>query len=95
MVRAIWMCLSSSMFGALAMFFFDRERGRRRRNMLRDGLAARFRRVGRGLKHFWRGAAAETYGVSHRIIHFVPRTTDVADDEPLLPVAFQFFKTLR
>ena len=83
MVRAIWMCLSSSMFGALAMFFFDRERGRRRRNMLRDRLAARFRRVGRGLKHFWRGAAAETYGVSHRIVHFVPRTTDVADDETL------------
>lgn len=31
----------------------------------------------------WRGAAAETYGVSHRIVHLVPRPTDVADDETL------------
>ncbi len=83
MVRAIWMCLSSSIFGALAMFFFDRERGRRRRHMLRDRVAARIRRVGRGIKHFWRGAAAETSGVSHRIVHLVPRPTDVADDETL------------
>ena len=31
----------------------------------------------------WRGAAAETYGVSHRIVHLVPRPTDVADDDTL------------
>jgi hypothetical protein len=31
----------------------------------------------------WRGAAAETYGVSHRIVHLVPRATDVPDDETL------------
>jgi hypothetical protein len=80
-VRAIWMCLCSSIFGAVAMFFFDREQGRRRRHMLRDRLMARFRRFGRGITHFWRGAAAETYGVSHRVVHLVPRSTDVADDE--------------
>ena len=83
MVRAIWMCLSSSIAGALAMYFFDRERGRRRRHMLRDRFAARLRRTGRSIRHAFRGAAAETYGVSHRIVHLVPRQTDVADDETL------------
>jgi hypothetical protein len=82
-VRAIWICLSSSIVGALAMFFFDREQGRRRRHMLRDRFMARLRRIGRSLRHAWRGAAAETYGVSHRFVHLVPRQTDVADDETL------------
>jgi osmotically-inducible protein OsmY len=82
-VRAIWMCLSSSMFGVLAMYFFDRERGRRRRHMLRDRLTARARRSGRSIRHLWRGAAAETYGVSRRVVHLAPRTTDVVDDETL------------
>src|SRR6266851_4280702 len=82
-MRAIWMCLSSSVFGALVMYFFDIERGRRRRHMLRDRLMARVRRVGRGIGHVSRGAAAGTYGVSHRIVHLVPKTTDVADDETL------------
>jgi osmotically-inducible protein OsmY len=31
----------------------------------------------------WRGAAAEGYGVSQRIVHLVPRETEVADDETL------------
>jgi osmotically-inducible protein OsmY len=31
----------------------------------------------------WRGATAETYGMSHRMVHLVPRSTDVADDETL------------
>jgi hypothetical protein len=61
----------------------DPERGRRRRHMLRDRLMARFRRVGRGINALWRGAAAETYGVSHRIVHLVPRHTEIPDDETL------------
>jgi hypothetical protein len=65
------------------MYFFDREGGRRRRHMLRDRFTARLRRIGRSFKHFWRGAAAGTNGVSHRIVHLVPRPTDVADDETL------------
>jgi osmotically-inducible protein OsmY len=31
----------------------------------------------------WRGATSETYGVSQRIVHLVPRETEVADDETL------------
>jgi hypothetical protein len=65
------------------MYFFDHDGGRRRRHTLRDRLAARVRRARRHMGHLWRGAAAGTYGVSHRIVHLVPRTTDVADDETL------------
>jgi hypothetical protein len=65
------------------MYLLDLERGRRRRNMLRDRLMARLRRLGRTVRGMWRAAAAETYGVSHRIVHLVPQTTDVPDDETL------------
>jgi osmotically-inducible protein OsmY len=61
----------------------DPERGRRRRNLLRDQLMARTRRMARGFKALWRGAAAETYGVSHRIVHLVPKQTEIGDDETL------------
>ena len=39
--------------------------------------------MARGARGMWRGAAAETHGVSHRIVHLVPHPTDVADDETL------------
>src|SRR5438874_6550978 len=81
--RAACMCLGSSLAGAVVMYFLDMERGRRRRNMFRDRLMARMRRFGRMLGAMWRGAAAETYGVSHRIVHLVPKPTEVADDETL------------
>ena len=77
------MCAGSSLAGAALMYFLDAERGRRRRNMFRDRLLARLRRLGRSLMSIWRGAAAETYGVSHRIVHLVPRATEVPDDETL------------
>jgi hypothetical protein len=77
------MCLGSSLAGGVLMYFLDMERGRRRRHMLRDQTLARMRRFGRSLAGMWRGAAAETYGVSHRIVHLVPRTTEVPDDETL------------
>jgi osmotically-inducible protein OsmY len=51
--------------------------------MFRDRVLARMRRMSRGMTRLWRGAAAETYGVSHKIVHLVPRTTDVPDDETL------------
>src|SRR5207248_10578220 len=50
---------------------------------LGDQLMARTRRVGRGIGAMFRGAAAETYGVSHRLVHLVPGPTDVTDDETL------------
>ena len=81
--RVLWMCLAACLASATVMYFADPDRGKRRRNMLRDRGLARFRRMGRGIARMWRGAAAETYGVSHRIVHLVPRATDVADDETL------------
>lgn len=65
------------------MYFMDPERGRRRRNLTRDRILARTRRIGRWFRGLIRGAASETYGVSHRIVHFVPRETEIADDETL------------
>jgi osmotically-inducible protein OsmY len=65
------------------MYFLDVERGRRRRNMLRDRFRARLRRLMRAISGLWRGAAAETYGVSHRIVHLVPKATEISDDETL------------
>jgi hypothetical protein len=69
--------------GALLMYLFDPDRGRRRRKMARDRLRGRLRRVGRVMGQLWRGAAADAYGVSHRIVHLVPKPTEVADDETL------------
>jgi osmotically-inducible protein OsmY len=51
--------------------------------MARDRMLARMRRIERGIRAMWRGAAAETYGVSHRIVHLVPKPTEVTDDETL------------
>jgi hypothetical protein len=81
--RVTWMCLGSSLASGLLMYFVDPERGRRRRHMLRDRFVARARRIGRGMASIWRGAAAESYGVSQRIVHLVPHVTEVADDETL------------
>jgi hypothetical protein len=77
------MCLASSLTGGLLVFFMDPERGRRRRHMIRDMAMARVRRASRSIRGIWRGAAAETYGVSHRIVHLVPKETEVPDDETL------------
>jgi hypothetical protein len=81
--QATWLCITSWLGGVIAMYFLDVERGRRRRNMLRDRFLARMRRLGRGFRGIWREAAAETYGVSHRIVHLVPKPTEVTDDETL------------
>jgi hyperosmotically inducible periplasmic protein len=81
--RLFWSCAASCLTGALLTFFMDPERGRRRRHMARDQMGARTRRMLRGIRGIWRGAAAETYGVSHRIVHLVPHSTDIPDDETL------------
>jgi hypothetical protein len=77
------MCFASSVVGAMVTYLMDPERGRRRRHLLRDRAMGRWRRFGRAMTRRWRGAAAETYGMSHRMVHLVPRTTEVADDETL------------
>lgn len=81
--RAAWMCVASSVGTGLILFFVDPERGRRRRHAVRDQVMARLRRMGRWFTGMIRGAASETYGVSHRIVHLVPRETAITDDETL------------
>jgi hypothetical protein len=81
--QAARLCIAAALTATAMMFFLDPERGRRRRNMARDRLMARTRRLGRMLMRMGRGAAAETYGVSHKIVHLVPTSTDVPDDETL------------
>src|SRR5437660_1058545 len=78
--RATWICIASSLITGVLVYLMDPEQGRRRRHMARDQMLARVRRSGRGMRGVWRGAAAETYGVTHRIVHLVPHTTDVVDD---------------
>src|SRR5919204_1690665 len=73
----------SGLCSACLMYLLDPERGRRRRNMARDRVMARWRRMWRAGISAWRGAAADAYGASHRMIHLVPRETDVSDDETL------------
>ena len=77
------MSLGSAICSGLLMYLFDPERGRRRRHTLRDMGLARVRRALRSMKSTARGAEAEAVGLSHRMLHLVPTTTDVADDETL------------
>jgi hyperosmotically inducible periplasmic protein len=81
--RVAWMCIASSLMTGTLVYFLDPERGKRRRHMARDRFLARMRRLGRDMRGSVRGAAAESYAMSHRMIHLVPRTTDIADDETL------------
>ncbi|MBV8718329.1 MAG: BON domain-containing protein [Chloroflexi bacterium] len=81
--QAARMCMIASLVTGMLMYFIDPERGKRRRHMARDRLFARMRRVARGTRGIFRGAAAETLGVSHRIVHLVPHPTEIPDDETL------------
>jgi hypothetical protein len=81
--QAALLCLAAALTSAAMMYLLDPERGRRRRRTLRDRLLARGRRVSRTLTRTWRGAAAETFGVSQKIVHLAPKSTDVPDDETL------------
>ena len=68
---------------AAAMYFLDPSHGRRRRNMARDRVIARMRRSWRMLSGLWRHLRADAYGTSQKIIHLVPRETEVPSDESL------------
>ena len=82
-VQAMWLSVCTGACSALAMYLFDPERGRRRRHMMRDMGAARMRRALRAGVAAFRGASADAYGMSHRMIHLAPKTTDITDDDTL------------
>src|SRR5262245_1644294 len=81
--QALMLSAACCLCAVLATYLLDPERGRRRCNMLRDRSLARARRIGRAMSSMVRGAVAETAGVSHRIVHLVPRSTEIPDDETL------------
>jgi hypothetical protein len=81
--QAIMLGACCSMASVLLTMVWDPRQGRRRRAMLRDQGLARIRRLGRAMTATWRRGAADAYGMSHRMVHLVPRETDVTDDETL------------
>jgi len=81
--QAVWLAICCSIGTTALTMLFDPRQGRRRRSMLRERGMARLRRVSRAMGTMWRGAAADAYGMSHRIVHLVPRETEVTDDETL------------
>lgn len=65
--------------GALVVYFFDRQNGRRRRHELRDRTLAHFRSGGRKVVRVGRGVAAETYGVAQKAQHLKEEPKDYDD----------------
>jgi len=81
--QAVWLAICCCVGSAAMTMLCDPRQGRRRRATLRDQGKARVRRLGRAVGSLWRGAASDAYAVSHRMVHLVPRDTDMADDETL------------
>jgi osmotically-inducible protein OsmY len=79
----MWLAITCCLGSALLTYMCDPRQGRRRRTMIRDMGQARLRRAGRAMTQTWRGTAADVYGISHRMVHLVPKETDVPDDETL------------
>ena len=69
--------------GAAAMYFLDPDRGKRRRNMARDRVAATFRRGTRRAERLGRRAGAGTQSLAHRVAHARPAETGPVDDRTL------------
>jgi hypothetical protein len=65
------------------MYFFDPDRGRRRRNMARDRVAATFRGAMRSAERAGRAAGAEAYGWSRKATHLTPENPVPPNDETL------------
>jgi osmotically-inducible protein OsmY len=55
--------------GALLLYFFDRQNGRRRRHETRDRTLAFFRHGARRAERVGRGVAADAYGLAQRVQH--------------------------
>ncbi len=81
--QAVWLAIGCCVASSALTMLCDPRQGRRRRAMWRDQATARMRRLGRMVGQRWRGAAADAYGMSHKVVHLVPRETDIPDDETL------------
>lgn len=61
--------LLAGLAGAAAMYFFDPDRGKRRRSLARDRAAGTLRRAGDLSLRLQRRAASDSYGLSQRLSH--------------------------
>ena len=69
--------------GAALEYLLDPDRGRRRRNMARERLAATVRSGLRGARRTARGAGASAYGLSQKLVHLRPRDPSPPSDAAL------------
>ncbi|MEM5389669.1 BON domain-containing protein [Paraburkholderia phymatum] len=69
-------CVAAAAAGAVAMFHFDRQSGRRRRAMLHDKVTASGRKLGKRARAQARRIAGRVYGTMHEAVSSAP-TSDV------------------
>jgi hypothetical protein len=69
--------------GAVLMYFFDPQSGRRRRHEGRDRTLACFRRAGRRAERLGRDVAAEVYGLKQKATHLHEEPKPQPDDATL------------
>jgi osmotically-inducible protein OsmY len=72
----MWRVWLAGAAGAALVYFFDPDRGRRRRNMARDRIVAAFRGQYNRAERLRRAASAEAYGLKQKVTH--PRAEDEA-----------------
>jgi len=70
--------------GGALEYLLDPERGRRRRNMARDRLAATARRGFRSLGRTARGASTQAYSLWQKALHVQPEEWSVPNDATLV-----------
>jgi hypothetical protein len=80
--QAFWLAAGCCAGSMVMTLLFDPRQGRRRRALVRDRGGASLRRLLRGLNASCRGAAADAFGLSHRMAHH-PAHDEVSDDETL------------
>jgi hypothetical protein len=80
-LSASWLATGAA--GALAMYFLDPDRGRRRRRIARDRLGASLRRGWRALGRAGRRVTADTYGLAQQAQHAQPEHWSVPNDATL------------
>jgi osmotically-inducible protein OsmY len=73
--------LAGLLAGIGLAYFFDPQRGRRRRHMLRDRTLALVRRAFRRSARAGRGAAAEAEGLAHKAMHLREEPKPDLNDE--------------
>jgi osmotically-inducible protein OsmY len=78
--------------GAVGVYFFDPQNGRRRRVLVRDRTLATFRRLGRRAERAGRAVGAEAYGVSQKVQHLKEEPKEFDDATLAQKVQSEIFR---